>query len=586
MPGSTGPNFGLVSGWSPGDEGWDSQSNRNLRDLDAFGVHAAVAGVRTAPPVGPADGDRYLVGAGTGAFAGHDGELAAWRDSSATWEFVAPKPGWKIWREDLGVEQVFNGTDWRQYTSGTVADAFATLQDAVDATPSGGTLLLGHRVYQAPPGGLLITRPIEIKGPGVGPFDDQLGAWITPNADAAGEPAIVIHRSATLPGWVSLHDFGIVSSMDFDSGAALVRKAGAHGISIVTDAPGVDGVSIPLENISLRRLTIGGMGDRGVSAVAYDGSSNCINNLTIEQVKVSYCAGDGMYLFANVICGVRDCYVHRCAGRGIIALLGGYNLLNNTIEGCATDATLDHYQDGQVVLYAVRPLTFMGNHIEAFADGTVVGGVPVQRACRALVIRGSVSGSNTPPWEPLNGYDGGGFTVEGNIFVQAAEVGDNLVCSPTLEPRAIYIDFSCEGYFRIGHNFHRNVNVPVEVAATSDYAVPGVTVDPQCVEIGNAYVASEGIQLPAKPSTHFRDLSGVANKAELAGHIQYDTTLGCPRHFTGDGWALTNNAPQVTTAERDARTWRAGDIAWNTTTNALECYTGSGTTWKTVCSMA
>lgn len=67
--------------------------NEALRRLDALVQLGVLDRTLAAPPPGAAEGDRHIVGpAATGAWAGHDGEIAALLDG--VWTFIAPKPGW------------------------------------------------------------------------------------------------------------------------------------------------------------------------------------------------------------------------------------------------------------------------------------------------------------------------------------------------------------------------------------------------------------------------------------------------------------------------------------------------------------
>jgi len=86
--------------------------NEAIRALDAV-VHLAVIDRHLAtPPAGaPANGDRYIVGASpTGAWAGHDGEVAAYQDGA--WMFYAPELGWLAWIADEAKLVVWNGSAW------------------------------------------------------------------------------------------------------------------------------------------------------------------------------------------------------------------------------------------------------------------------------------------------------------------------------------------------------------------------------------------------------------------------------------------------------------------------------------------
>jgi hypothetical protein len=85
--------------------------NEAIRTLDAL-VHLAVIDRdRTTPPDAPADGDRHIVSTGsTGAWSGHDFEVAAFQDGG--WAYFAPRPGWRAWIVAESALRVWNGTAW------------------------------------------------------------------------------------------------------------------------------------------------------------------------------------------------------------------------------------------------------------------------------------------------------------------------------------------------------------------------------------------------------------------------------------------------------------------------------------------
>ena len=85
--------------------------NEALRALDAIVQLSVKDRDLTAPPGGEADGDRYIPAAtATGAWAGRDGEIAAWQDGA--WAFHPPHEGWRVWIEDEDVLAVFDGAAW------------------------------------------------------------------------------------------------------------------------------------------------------------------------------------------------------------------------------------------------------------------------------------------------------------------------------------------------------------------------------------------------------------------------------------------------------------------------------------------
>lgn len=72
--------------------------NNALRRLDAL-VQASVISQTNTPPGSPAEGDTYIVGGSpTGAWAGHDGEIATLIGGG--WTFTVPAAGWLVYDHD------------------------------------------------------------------------------------------------------------------------------------------------------------------------------------------------------------------------------------------------------------------------------------------------------------------------------------------------------------------------------------------------------------------------------------------------------------------------------------------------------
>lgn len=107
---ATEPNTGLTF-QEAGSLTTDALHNQVV-DLLAVWLNCVVLAVGQAAPTGSEDdGDRYVVGTGTGVFAGHDDELAILR--GGTWQFHAPP--------DAGVPIIKNlddGADWERIDSG------------------------------------------------------------------------------------------------------------------------------------------------------------------------------------------------------------------------------------------------------------------------------------------------------------------------------------------------------------------------------------------------------------------------------------------------------------------------------------
>lgn len=95
--------------------------NEALRILDALMMLAVLDRDHSAPPLSPADGDRYLVKtAGTGAFSGKDNQIAHF--SGDAWAFLPPRPGWICYVQDEGALLVWSGTDWSAVSSGEAGE--------------------------------------------------------------------------------------------------------------------------------------------------------------------------------------------------------------------------------------------------------------------------------------------------------------------------------------------------------------------------------------------------------------------------------------------------------------------------------
>jgi hypothetical protein len=86
--------------------------NEALAALDALVQLAVKERNRTAPPAAPAEGDRFLVGAGaTGAFASQEGNIALFDLES--WRFFTPRPGWLAYVEAEDLLVLFDGSEWK-----------------------------------------------------------------------------------------------------------------------------------------------------------------------------------------------------------------------------------------------------------------------------------------------------------------------------------------------------------------------------------------------------------------------------------------------------------------------------------------
>lgn len=84
--------------------------NEALRLLDGIVQLSVVSRGLSAPPGSPAEGARYIVGAGSGAWAGWDGSIAMWADGS--WFRLLPRVGWIAWSEADSAAYIWGGSAW------------------------------------------------------------------------------------------------------------------------------------------------------------------------------------------------------------------------------------------------------------------------------------------------------------------------------------------------------------------------------------------------------------------------------------------------------------------------------------------
>lgn len=109
--------------------------NESLRGLDVVVQLSVLDRNLATPPASPVDGDRYIVApAATGAWAGQDGNVAAWQDNA--WAFHTPQEGWRCWVADEQVLLIYKAGAWTTLSSG--GGGASALTDLTD-TPAAYT---------------------------------------------------------------------------------------------------------------------------------------------------------------------------------------------------------------------------------------------------------------------------------------------------------------------------------------------------------------------------------------------------------------------------------------------------------------
>lgn len=107
--------------------------NEALRIVDALLQLAVVDRDRSEPPAGPQPGGAHIVAApGVGAWAGHEGQIAAWQDGG--WNFLAPGQGWRAFVASEARLHVFHDGAWAPLALDLQNVEMAGINTLADAT--------------------------------------------------------------------------------------------------------------------------------------------------------------------------------------------------------------------------------------------------------------------------------------------------------------------------------------------------------------------------------------------------------------------------------------------------------------------
>ncbi len=114
--------------------------NEALVRLDAL-THPIAISATVATPPSAVDGDAYIVPIDAiGVWAGQGGSLAVFDNGG--WLFLSPRPGWRVWVDDVSDYSTFVSGRWIMALSGAyVAGAYSSIRIATsDETLSGATV--------------------------------------------------------------------------------------------------------------------------------------------------------------------------------------------------------------------------------------------------------------------------------------------------------------------------------------------------------------------------------------------------------------------------------------------------------------
>src|ERR1044072_2933486 len=89
-------NLGLPT-WDEGNTEPDLVFNQLLFVVDAL-LKSGVQDILSTPPATPVVGETWLVGdTATGAWAGHENDIAIAVTGGSGWYFITPESGWAMW---------------------------------------------------------------------------------------------------------------------------------------------------------------------------------------------------------------------------------------------------------------------------------------------------------------------------------------------------------------------------------------------------------------------------------------------------------------------------------------------------------
>lgn len=208
-----------------------SQAQKHVTHNEALDVLDSVVQLSvlqvgaTVPPAAPTEGEAHIPGAGaTAAWAGHDNEIAVWRDG--LWVFTPPLTGWLAWDQGTARLRVWDGAGW-DYPQ-AASDNLAGLGIATSADA---------------------TNVLSVAGPATLLSHSGAGHQVKVNKSGAGDTASLLFQS----GWTGHAEMGLAGSTDFTvkvSGNGSTWNTGL-AIKAGTGRAGF-GVTIPTARVTIR----------------------------------------------------------------------------------------------------------------------------------------------------------------------------------------------------------------------------------------------------------------------------------------------------------------------------------------------
>lgn len=115
--------LGLTGDWDLGENNWKDANDLNLLKLSVT-VQGRALELVSATPGAPTEGDVYLF---DDTHPTQAGKIAVYDEAS--WKYITPSEGWRMWDVDADFLREFNGTTWIEVTSGGGGGSALEIED-------------------------------------------------------------------------------------------------------------------------------------------------------------------------------------------------------------------------------------------------------------------------------------------------------------------------------------------------------------------------------------------------------------------------------------------------------------------------
>lgn len=304
--------------------------NDALMRLDAVVQLAVIDRTIAAPPGAPAEGDRYIVAASaTGAWAGHEDEVAAYLDGA--WTFFAPQEGWFAFDRAAGVIVTYGGSGWGPMAGTFSAGTAETL--GINTTADATNRLSVRSAYA-----LFAPDP---SGPATG------DVRIVATKETAGD--VVSHLFQN--NYLGRAEFGLIGSDDFSLKVSADGSAFAQAFVVdrttaqvtfdeeVSAAGGL--VTLSGTGASWSNglaVSLGGAGDSGSLAVgvgALDAATSGVDNVAVGDSALGAVTSGGLNVAVGVDAGAA---ATTASGNTMVGAGAGSALTGGTNTGVGRNA--------------------------------------------------------------------------------------------------------------------------------------------------------------------------------------------------------------------------------------------------------